>query len=101
MILQLEISETLPLNKPTEIHIPPVSQGEYAFHRQMQMYIGAISINLKTAVKSRKSPQSLTASDFPPIELITNKVTTSIEENPVTASAHESFPRLTAVFRIK
>lgn len=44
MILQLEISETLPLNKPTKIHIPPVSQGEYAFHRQMQMYIGAISI---------------------------------------------------------
>ena len=44
LIPELDISETLPLNKPTKIHIPPLNSGEYAFHCQMQMYKGTISI---------------------------------------------------------
>lgn len=44
MIPQLEINEILPLNKPTTIHIPPLNQGKYAFHCQMKMYKGTISI---------------------------------------------------------
>ncbi|GAB1257089.1 cupredoxin domain-containing protein [Aurantivibrio plasticivorans] len=44
LIPELEISETLPLNKPTKIHIPPLNAGEYAFHCQMQMYKGTIKV---------------------------------------------------------
>ncbi len=44
LIPQLDISETLPLNKPTKIQIPPLNIGEYAFHCQMQMYKGTIKV---------------------------------------------------------
>jgi plastocyanin domain-containing protein len=41
----LEISESLPLNKPKGIHLPPLEKGEYAFHCQMQMYRGVIKVS--------------------------------------------------------
>ncbi|MGB0503475.1 MAG: cupredoxin domain-containing protein [Thalassolituus sp.] len=44
LIPELKISETLPLNKPAQIQIPPLNPGEYAFHCQMKMYKGTISI---------------------------------------------------------
>ena len=49
LIPELDISETLPLNKPIKIHIPNLSIGEYAFHCQMQMYKGSIKVEGGTA----------------------------------------------------
>ena len=40
----LEISEELALDKPTVINIPAMTQGEYAFHCQMQMYKGVLVV---------------------------------------------------------
>ncbi|GAA5193791.1 cupredoxin domain-containing protein [Ferrimonas gelatinilytica] len=41
---QLEISETLPLNRPKAIPLPAMPPGEYDFHCQMQMYKGQILV---------------------------------------------------------
>lgn len=41
---ELDISESLPLNKPVEINLPHVEEGDYDFHCQMQMYKGKLSI---------------------------------------------------------
>jgi len=40
----LNISETLPINKPFEIKLPPLDEGEYEFSCQMQMYRGVITV---------------------------------------------------------
>jgi plastocyanin domain-containing protein len=40
----LDISENLPLNKPSTIRLPPLTRGEYQFHCQMQMYRGVLKI---------------------------------------------------------
>ncbi|MGI0116061.1 cupredoxin domain-containing protein [Zooshikella sp. RANM57] len=40
----LDISETLPLNKTTEIKLPALNTGEYSFHCQMQMYRGVLVV---------------------------------------------------------
>lgn len=40
----LEISETLPLNKPIQVALPALKAGDYAFHCQMQMYRGALHV---------------------------------------------------------
>ncbi len=44
LIPELSISETLPLNKLKSITLPALQAGEYAFHCQMQMYRGQITI---------------------------------------------------------
>ncbi|MCB2384851.1 cupredoxin domain-containing protein, partial [Shewanella sp. SR1] len=44
---ELEISDTLPLNKQKSIQLPEMQPGEYAFHCQMQMYRGLISVGKK------------------------------------------------------
>lgn len=44
VIPDLQVSETLPLNKLKRIQLPALSAGEYAFHCQMQMYRGQISV---------------------------------------------------------
>lgn len=44
LIPELEISETLPLNKRTTVHVPSLAPGEYAFHCQMQMYKGLVTV---------------------------------------------------------
>ena len=44
LIPDLQISDTLPLNKHKTIQLPPLSSGEYAFHCQMQMYRGQITV---------------------------------------------------------
>ncbi len=41
-IPELQISESLPLNKNKTIHLPALAAGEYQFHCQMQMYRGTI-----------------------------------------------------------
>lgn len=46
-IPELEISDTLPLNKQKSIQLPEMQPGEYAFHCQMQMYRGLISVGKK------------------------------------------------------
>ena len=43
-IPELEISESLPLNKTKTIRIPPMEKGEYQFHCQMQMYKGVLHV---------------------------------------------------------
>lgn len=43
LIPELQISDTLPLNKLKTIPLPALSTGEYAFHCQMQMYRGVIT----------------------------------------------------------
>lgn len=43
VIPDLQISETLPLNKLKLIKLPAMAVGEYPFHCQMQMYRGIIS----------------------------------------------------------
>ncbi|VEL97199.1 cupredoxin-like protein [Alteromonas sp. 76-1] len=43
-IPDLDISERLPLNKKTVISLPALPSGEYAFHCQMQMYKGKITV---------------------------------------------------------
>lgn len=40
----LDISETLPLNKTNVIELPALEPGEYPFHCQMQMYRGVIIV---------------------------------------------------------
>ena len=40
----LEISESLPLNRPKSITLPPLAAGEYTFHCQMQMYRGVLKV---------------------------------------------------------
>ena len=44
LIPELQISDTLPLNKLKTIQLPAMSSGEYAFHCQMQMYRGQITV---------------------------------------------------------
>ena len=44
LIPDLDISETLPMNKLTTIKLPAMSAGEYDFHCQMQMYRGKITV---------------------------------------------------------
>lgn len=44
LIPDLQISETLPLNKTKNIVLPPIPKGEYSFHCQMQMYRGQLII---------------------------------------------------------
>lgn len=44
LLPELEISESLPLNKPKTIALPPLAIGEYAFHCQMQMYRGVLKV---------------------------------------------------------
>ena len=40
----LDISESLPLNKPTIMQLSPMAKGEYEFHCQMQMYKGVLIV---------------------------------------------------------
>jgi len=44
LIPDLQISETLPINKLKTIQLPALSSGEYDFHCQMQMYRGQITV---------------------------------------------------------
>lgn len=44
VIPDLQISDTLPLNKMKSVHLPALAAGEYAFHCQMQMYRGQITV---------------------------------------------------------
>lgn len=45
VIPDLEISETLPLNKPKTIQLPVLTAGEYTFHCQMKMYTGVLIVD--------------------------------------------------------
>jgi plastocyanin domain-containing protein len=40
----LDISESLPVNKSRAIALPPLAKGEYPFHCQMQMYRGVLKV---------------------------------------------------------
>lgn len=44
LIPELQISDTLPLNTLKTIQLPALAAGEYAFHCQMQMYRGQITV---------------------------------------------------------
>ena len=44
LVPDMQISETLPLNKMKTLRLPPMKAGEYAFHCQMQMYRGTITV---------------------------------------------------------
>jgi plastocyanin domain-containing protein len=44
LVPDLGISESLPINKVKAIQIPASTAGSYAFHCQMQMYRGDITI---------------------------------------------------------
>lgn len=44
LIPDLDISETLPLNKKVVVSIPATVKGNYPFHCQMQMYKGTLSV---------------------------------------------------------
>ncbi len=44
LIPELQISETLPLNKTKQVELPPLQKGDYAFHCQMQMYRGQLTV---------------------------------------------------------
>lgn len=44
LIPELDISETLALNKTTKIALPAMEAGEYDFHCQMQMYRGSLKV---------------------------------------------------------
>ncbi|NND83495.1 MAG: cupredoxin domain-containing protein [Gammaproteobacteria bacterium] len=44
MFPELEISESLPLNKPVAIQLPALQPGDYPFHCQMQMYRGVLAV---------------------------------------------------------
>ena len=44
MIPVLDINETLPLDKEISIDLSALEPGEYAFHCQMQMYRGVITL---------------------------------------------------------
>ncbi len=41
---ELDISETLPLNKPVKIKLPLIKEGDYDFYCQMQMYRGVLTV---------------------------------------------------------
>lgn len=45
LIPDLQLSETLPLNKTKRIDLPALAQGHYAFHCQMQMYRGQLIVD--------------------------------------------------------
>lgn len=45
LIPELKISDTLPINKLKVIQLPALESGEYAFHCQMQMYRGQLTVN--------------------------------------------------------
>ena len=47
LLPDLEISESLPLDKTRKILLPPMKPGEYQFHCQMQMYRGVIREELE------------------------------------------------------
>jgi plastocyanin domain-containing protein len=44
LLPDLEISETLALDKVSKIALPPLQPGEYDFHCQMQMYRGLLKV---------------------------------------------------------
>ena len=44
LIPDLQISETLPLNKPMRVQLPAMAAGAYPFHCQMQMYRGQLNV---------------------------------------------------------
>lgn len=44
LIPDLNISETLEINKPFELKLPPIDKGEYKFSCQMKMYRGLITV---------------------------------------------------------
>ena len=44
LIPDLQVSDTLPLNKKKTIFLPALAAGEYDFHCQMQMYRGQIRV---------------------------------------------------------
>jgi plastocyanin domain-containing protein len=44
LLPDLEISESLPLNKTKTIGLPPLEAGEYDFHCQMHMYRGSLKV---------------------------------------------------------
>ncbi len=44
LIPQLQLSETLPLNKIKRIDLPALAKGQYDFHCQMQMYRGQFTV---------------------------------------------------------
>lgn len=44
LLPDLEISETLTLNKLSKIVLPPLEPGEYDFHCQMKMYRGLLKV---------------------------------------------------------
>lgn len=44
LIPDLQLSETLPLNKNKSIKLPALAKGQYAFHCQMQMYRGQLIV---------------------------------------------------------
>lgn len=44
LIPDLQLSETLPLNKTKKIQMPALQPGQYAFHCQMQMYRGQLVV---------------------------------------------------------
>jgi len=44
LIPDLQISDTLPINKLKTLELPALSSGEYVFHCQMQMYRGKITV---------------------------------------------------------
>ena len=43
-IPDLDISESLTLNKKVNVTIPPTEPGQHAFHCQMKMYVGELII---------------------------------------------------------
>ena len=44
LIPDIQVSETLSINKLKTIHLPALAAGEYEFHCQMQMYRGQITV---------------------------------------------------------
>jgi plastocyanin domain-containing protein len=44
LLPDLEISETLALNRISRVALPPLKPGEYGFHCQMQMYRGSLIV---------------------------------------------------------
>lgn len=44
LIPDLQVSETLPLNKAVRVDLPPMKKGDYPFHCQMQMYRGLLTV---------------------------------------------------------
>ncbi|MBT8115577.1 MAG: cupredoxin domain-containing protein, partial [Arenicella sp.] len=44
MFPALDISETLPVNQAVLIQLPALAPGKYAFHCQMQMYRGTLTV---------------------------------------------------------